>query len=138
MTQKRKGPTVLLDTNFLFVPRDFKIDIFEEIKRLIGNNAQCLITRTVIHELEGLRANAGPSFAREVEFARKLAEKCEKIEDEIIHGEDADDSIIRIASEEGYVVATNDVELRKRLRDSKVPIIFLRQGSYLDSEGYLQ
>jgi len=129
---------VILDTNFLFIPRDFKIDIFEELRGLLGNDARCAVTRTVIHELERLKVDAGPSFVREVDFARQVAERCEIVEDEIKPGEDADDSIIRIASEEGYVVATNDAEFRRRLKDSKVPIIFVRQRAYLDSEGYLQ
>lgn len=138
MTQKRKRQTVILDTNFLFIPRNFKIDIFEELRGLMGNDARCVITRTVILELEQLKASAGPSFGREVNFAQQVAERCEIFEDEIKSGEDADDSIIRVAVEEGYAVATNDAEFRRRLKDSKVPTIFVRQGAYLDSEGYLQ
>jgi len=138
LTRKRPRPTVILDTNFLFIPRDFKIDIFDELRGLLGNDARCVVTRTVIHELERLKGDAGPSFAREVDFARRVAERCEIVEDEIKSGEDADDSIIRVAVDGGYAVATNDAEFRRRLKDSKVPTIFVRQGAYLDSEGYLQ
>jgi rRNA-processing protein FCF1 len=35
----------------------------------------------------------------------------------------------------GAVVATNDIELKKRLRDINVPVVYLREKSKLEVEG---
>ena len=48
-----------------------------------------------------------------------------------------DDVIVRVATKWRCPVATNDRELRKRLRSIGIPVIFLRQRSRLDVEGAL-
>ncbi|MDY7082716.1 MAG: hypothetical protein SXQ77_10000, partial [Halobacteria archaeon] len=47
---------------------------------------------------------------------------------------DADDVIVEMAKEEGSdaKVVTNDTELKNRLLEFNVPVLYLRQKSYLD------
>jgi rRNA-processing protein FCF1 len=46
-----------------------------------------------------------------------------------------DDLIVRLAVYCNYAVATNDSDLRKRLRENNVPVIYLRQKAFLDVDG---
>ncbi|RLI11300.1 hypothetical protein DRO35_05265, partial [Candidatus Bathyarchaeota archaeon] len=46
--------------------------------------------------------------------------------------------ILRVASQLRLPVATNDAELRRRLRKLGLPIIYLREKSKLVVEGYIQ
>ena len=135
---ERHQITVLLDSNFLFIPLKFGVDIFEELKRLLGNNIKCLVTRPVLEELDLLRLGAKPGFLKEIDFARKMAEKCEVFEDSLRTGETVDHSLVRVAIEEGFNVATNDAELRKALKKEGVSVVFLRQRAFLDVDGVIR
>lgn len=68
-------------------------------------------------------------------LALKLAEKCRVVRVEQGFEETHDDVIVRVAKDWGCPVATNDRELRKRLRIISVPVVYLRQKSHLEVEG---
>jgi rRNA-processing protein FCF1 len=130
--------TVLLDSNFLFVPFRFGVDIFEEMKRLFSSNVRCLVSRLVLEELESLKRGAKPKFLKEIDFAVKMAERCETFEDTLRPGETVDQSLVRIARERGFYVATNDAELKRDLRNEGVSVVFLRQKTYLEVDGVIR
>ena len=67
---------VILDSNAFFVPLEFKIDIFEEVRRLVNRNVEFVLLSSVKRELEILASDASPKVKREAFFALKLAEKC--------------------------------------------------------------
>jgi len=127
--------TVLLDSNFLFVPLHQGIDVFEELDRLLEGRVRCVVTRPVVDELERLERDSGPSLRKEARFAISLTERCEVLDEGLLPCETVDDSILRAAKEHGYVVATNDAELRRRLRRNGVAVVYVRQGSQLALEG---
>jgi rRNA-processing protein FCF1 len=52
--------------------------------------------------------------------------------------ETVDDSIVRVALDGPFIVATNDAELRRRLRRVGVSVVFLRQRSHLEIEGVIE
>lgn len=136
----RTGPSaaVILDSNFLFIPLRFGVDIFEEFHRLLGRNVRCIVTTPIIDELRLLRTDAKPSFMKEVDFALGLVDRCEVMEASLDSGETVDDSIVREASDGPFIVATNDAELRRRLRKAGVSVVFLRQRSHLEMEGIIE
>jgi rRNA-processing protein FCF1 len=125
---------VLLDTNFLFIPHRHKIDIFKEIEDLLTPNLNFYLLEANIKELDYMKEKAYPSLLKEIEFAENLTEKCIILKTE---REDSptDDLILQMALEKDIPVATNDKELRKRLKKERIPVIFLRQTSYLELEG---
>jgi len=125
---------VLLDTNFLFIPLRFNVDIFSELERLI-DYYRPLVTTPVLDELKKLGEDAKPSLEREVKFALNLANECSIINVELLEYESVDDHLLRIAKKMNAIVATTDSELRGRLRDEGIPVVYLRQGSYLELEG---
>ncbi len=72
---------------------------------------------------------------QQASLALKLAEKCRIIHVKKVFNETHDDVIVRVTSKWKCPVATNDRELRKRLRNLGVPVIFLRQRRRLELEG---
>jgi uncharacterized protein len=133
----KKAPLkIILDTNALFVPLEFKMDIFEDTKMLLDRNVEFVLLSTVKHELELLAAGEEPKTRRLAVFALRLAEKCSFVAVEE-RGETADDVIVRVAKNWDATVFTNDRELRRRLRDISVPVIYLRQKSRLDIDGLI-
>ena len=134
---KKLGPIkVILDSNAFFVPLEFKIDIFEELRRLLNRNVEYILLSPVKHELEILASGKEPKTRRQAFFALQLAQKCKLVTVEG-NGEVTDDVITRIAKSWDTPVFTNDRELRRRLRDISVPVIYLRQKSRLDIDGLI-
>jgi hypothetical protein len=137
-TPKKKQPIkVILDSNALFVPLEFKIDIFEEVKQLLNRNVEFVLLSTVKRELELLAAKDSPKIRREAFFALKLAEKCKCVPLENDEKLATDDAIVRIAKNWNSPVFTNDRQLKKKLRDISVPVIYVRQKSRLDIDGMI-
>jgi len=112
------------------------MDIFEELGRLLSRNIECILLSPVKHELEVLAAGDKPKLRRQASFALRLAEKCKfvPVQDK---GETTDDIILRIAKSWCVPVFTNDIALKRRLRDISVPVIYLRQKSRLDIDGLI-
>jgi rRNA-processing protein FCF1 len=124
---------VILDTNFLFVPFQLKIDIFKELDRLFGK-AEPVVPATVFEELETL-AKGRSKTAKQASAALELARKCVAADAERLPDESYDDAILRIAKNENCPVATNDANLRKRLREDGVAVVYVRKKSHLVVEG---
>ena len=111
--------TVILDTNALLWQFRSKVDIENELNRLLGAYV-IVIPTSVLKELEYVRD-------RYVKAARKLAERYQIIATEL----KGDESIISLAQSMQAMVVTNDKELRKRLKEQGITVIFMRQGKYL-------
>ena len=125
---------VILDSNFLMMPIQFHIDVFRELDELLNQKVETVTPSPVYEEIK--RIACGKSkLAKEAKLALKIAEKSEVFEVKLGPGESTDDLIVRLASEWGCLVATNDRELRRKLRDLTVPVIYLRQKSRLAIEG---
>jgi rRNA-processing protein FCF1 len=125
---------VILDSNALFTPLEFKIDVFEATERLLGRSVEFVLLSAVKRELELLATEGSPKLRRMAVFALHLAEKCRFVAVEDC-GEQVDDVIVRVAKSWSSAVFTNDRVLKKRLRDISVPVIYVRQKSRLDIDG---
>jgi rRNA-processing protein FCF1 len=137
VASQRKEPfKVILDANALFVPLEFKLDIFEQTRELLGRNVDFVLLSAVKHELDLLASGDEPKLRRQASFALRLAEKCRLVAVEGC-GEAVDDVVVRVAKSWGAVVFTNDRLLRRRLRDISVPVIYLRQKTRLDIDGLI-
>jgi uncharacterized protein len=133
---KKEPLKVILDSNALFVPLEFKIDIFEELKRLLNRNVEFILLSSVKHELELLAAKDATKIRRQADYALRLAEKCKFVAVEA-REEQTDDSIVRIAKSWNAPVFTNDRQLKGRLRDISVPVIYVRQKTRLVIDGLI-
>jgi len=126
---------VILDSNFLFIPFQFQVDIFEELPKLLNQRLDLVILSPTQVELQEKAKRGSPKTRKRTSLALELAEKCHLVTVEQDFGETPDDVIVRVAAEWKCPVATNDKALRKRLRDISVPVIYLRQKSRLEMEG---
>jgi len=126
---------VILDSNALFVPIQFKIDIFNDLERLLNRNFELILLSPVKRELEALAEKGSPKMRKNASYALKLAEKCKYVE--VGASALTDDIIVKIAKEWGFPVFTNDRQLKKRLRDISVPVIYVRQKSRLEIDGMI-
>ena len=125
-------PKVLFDTNFLLLPVRVGIDVKSELNRLLGAY-QIVIPSAVIQELEEIK-DKNSKTSRAVAFTKRLPPH-EIIRTQLKKGETVDDLIIRTAKKRNFIVATADLELKRRLRDQNIPVIYLRQKRVLALEG---
>jgi len=126
---------VVLDANFFFVALQFNIDVFTELADLLNRRFEPIILSSTQKELQGLAESRSPKLQKQAQLALRLAKKCRVISVEKGLKETYDDVIVRVSAECKSPVATNDRELRKRLRKVGVPVIFLRQKQHLEMEG---
>jgi len=135
-TTTRKTIRVILDSNALFVPIQLKIDIFQELKTLLNRNFELVLLKPIQQELERLAREGSPQTRKKALYALKLADKC-RIVDVKEDAASPDDIILQTASRWSYPVFTNDRELREKLRNINVPVIYVRQKSRLEIDGRL-
>lgn len=134
---KKQTLKVIADSNVLFVPLQFKIDIFSELRQVLNRNFELVLLSPVKRELETLAEKSSPKMRKNASFALSLAEKCTYVKVPESVQEPTDDAILRIAREWKVPVFTNDKLLRKRLRDINVPVIYLREKSRLEIDGLI-
>jgi len=125
---------VLLDSNFLMIPLELHIDVFQEIQNLLGKRVEFILIKPVYDELQTLSMGSS-KVSRQAAYALKLAQRCRTMNVEAKARESTDYVIARVAKEKGAIVATLDLELRKRLRNISVPVIYLRERSRLEVDG---
>jgi rRNA-processing protein FCF1 len=128
---------VILDSNALFVPFQFKIDIFDCLEQLLERNFELILLSPVKRELEVLAKKSSPKMRKNAVYALQLAAKCRYVEVDAPASALTDDVIVKIAGEWKAVVFTNDRQLKQRLRDISVPVIYVRQKSRLEIDGMI-
>jgi uncharacterized protein len=135
--KKSQTLKVILDSNAFFIPLEFRIDIFGEVERLLNRRVDFVLLSPVKLELEVLSSKDSPKIRRQAFFALKISEKCIYVPVEEVEKITTDDAIIKVAKAWNSPVFTNDSQLRKRLRDISVPVIYLRQKSRLVIDGLI-
>jgi len=127
---------ILLDTNFLLIPSQFGVDIFQEIDRIISRKFELILFKGIIDELKQI-AKQSAKRQKEVSIALELSNRCKLIEinSKTQFLRTVDEIILHLAVENKWIVATNDRKLRKKLRSYQIPIIFLRKKAFLSIEG---
>ena len=124
---------VVFDTNMLLLAVQKPLDVFSEVERVLNAAYKPVILRSTLEELMHLAEAGKPKERAESRLALELARRCELIDFE--YPGNADGAIIEYARKHRVVVATNDIELRRRLRRLGVPVIFLRGFDHLEIEG---
>lgn len=120
---------VLMDANALMIPAQFRVDIFDELRSLIGAY-ELFVLQEVVDELKGLARGKGRDGTA-ARHALMLAERCTTVECGETTGT-VDDHIIGFARSNGCLVLTNDRGLRNRLLADKIPVISLKGQKKLD------
>ncbi|UCG95585.1 MAG: hypothetical protein JSV92_00870 [archaeon] len=120
---------IILDTNFLLLPDRFGVDIFSELERVVGGSYEVFTIEPVMRELRGLAREKGKD-AGAAKVGLQLVEKMD-VKTLKTRESDADKAILELARKEGFVVATQDIELRKKTRARGGKVIYLRAKQYL-------
>ena len=121
---------VALDTNMLLSIQQLKIDVFWEIEQRLGKT-RFFLTKQVKDELD-LVEKRGEKEALQVTIAKKAMEK-NSVEVIIVEAENADDSLLKLAKK-GVFIATNDKELRKRIKTIRGKSIYLKKKKLIEIE----
>lgn len=115
---------VFLDTNFLTLPHMFKVDVFEEVGRLVPEEHRLYTTTGVVGELESLARGGGELAAAARVALRLLGQKGvvvvadDKPVDEALFG--------RVRENNSVIVCTSDRNLKRKLIKSGAEVISLR------------
>ena len=119
---------IILDTNFLLGVFELKVDIFAEIDRVCHFPYTLYILDRSIDEVENLIKSSLLSKRQAAKVALQLI-KLKNIQ--ILDTKDSrmvDDILVDL---DGYIVATIDMELKRRLRKKGTQIITIRQKKYV-------
>ncbi len=130
----KKKTKVILDTNFLFIPGDLGVDIFTEIQKIMSEPYELCVMDATINELEkimattskqkqGLNAKLGLILVKQKNL-KTINSSFKNY---------ADQSILEYAAKnpEKTIVATQDKDLKNKLKKIPTRIITLRQKKYL-------
>jgi len=119
---------VLLDTNFLLNMLRYKVDFsaFYDLEE----NIELFVSSEVLREIKSL-ANKKTKEGRLATVALKLIET-RKIRVVQSLKKKVDEDLIVLAKKEGFIVATNDKDLKEKLKKENVRIICLRNKKKIE------
>ncbi|MDD2411251.1 MAG: twitching motility protein PilT [Candidatus Methanomethylophilaceae archaeon] len=110
---------VILDTNALLMPFEVKLNLDLAVRQVLGD-VHFIVPGPIIGELKRLEHKFS---AVALELARRY---------EIVQTESSGDAaVIELAQRTKAYVLTNDKELRRKLRNAGVPVMYLRSGTHL-------
>ncbi|QQG39805.1 MAG: nucleotide-binding protein [Candidatus Aenigmatarchaeota archaeon] len=124
---------VVLDANFLMIPGQFGIDVFGEIRRILGGSYTLAVPEAVVIELVSISRGKSKD-AKAAKLALQLVEK-KNVHIVPHHEKKADSAIEEMASEGDTVVATQDKPLQSALRKRGTPLITMKGRAHLELEG---
>jgi rRNA-processing protein FCF1 len=116
------------------IPFQFNVDIIDELEKALPSY-DLTTPKFVIDELNGLKKNEKSKIRVNASLALKIA-KSNSITIKNIslnENESVDDGLIRISK----VLATNDIELKKRAKEKGITVVYLRQKRYISIDGKL-
>ena len=116
---------IVLDTNIILDTIKFKVDLFAELKRICNFNCTIAILDKTLKELEN-KPNSKLAF----ELLKKKKVKIIKTDKGYV-----DKLLLKL--NKNYIIATNDKELKNKLKKDNKKIITLRQKKYLITENVL-
>lgn len=121
---------VLIDANALMMPSQFRIDLFEELRMLLGSYEPVVLSG-VMNELAGLTKAKGRDGAA-ARWGLTLAEKCSRVESTEMESESVDAQVIEYAAKNACLVVTNDRRVREALLARGIGVISLRKQKKLE------
>jgi len=117
---------ILLDTNFLLAMYQFKVDIFSQIDKISTFEYElCVIDKTldelknIVEKQKGKNKDAAKIAIKVIAIKNIKVIKTKS-------NKHTDDVIVDLSGSD-FIVATQDKELRARLKQRNVPIILLRK-----------
>lgn len=138
---------VVIDSNFILLPFQFKVNYLNEIRGHVEGRLKFIVFQQILDELEAKKKrepnatkfdrllNSGLSYLEKnkenyaIDFIDSVKTKDETTDDFLLR------KSIELKAESNTVfLATNDSNLRDKSRELGISIIFLRQKKYLSFE----
>lgn len=113
---------IVLDTNFCLIPFQFKVDIFSELERIIDEEFRMFIPFACIEELRTKKFGIA---------AIDLIEQKNVFVVDAPAAKTVDDKVIALALKERAVVATQDMDLKRKAKKEGIPVVTLRSKKHL-------
>ena len=140
---------IILDSNFILLPFQFKIDYLKDIRENMAGKTSFIVYQQILDELKAKekRFPNRTSFKKNLDAGLNYLNHNKNLydiqfdESRKLEHETSDDFLIRkcisLKSEDYRVfLATNDKELRKRAVNHKIFTICMRQKKFIDVEGF--
>ena len=121
---------VLLDANALMMPAQFSIDLFDELRNIIGG-FEPIVLHSVLRELEGLTRAKGRNGAA-ARLGLTMGERCTIAEDGDESAGSVDAQVIDYAIRHKCLVVTNDRRVRDELFAHGIGVISMRKQKKLE------
>lgn len=123
---------ILLDTNFLLIPYQFKVDIFSEIGRICNFKYKLCIVDKTLEELKKIIANSRGKHGKAAILALIMLDQ-KKAGIIKSREKNVDEAILETAAKakKTYIVATQDAGLKRELKKKGVQLIVLKGKSHL-------
>ena len=131
---------ILIDTNFLLIPAAFNVDIFSEFNRLFPINTLFILDKST-SELKNIELKQKGKYRQQAKIGLQMLKKYRiniiKTEKHINAYKSTskilsvDDLIVDFAIKGNYIVATQDKEIKAKLKKHNKKSIILRQKKYL-------
>ena len=122
---------ILLDTNFLMINAQFRVDIFSEIERICNFNYKLYVLDKTVDELKYIIEKQKGKH----KGAAKIGLQLLKIKNVNViktnASEKTDDIIVEYAYKKDYLVATQDKDLKRKLINQGATTIILKQKKVL-------
>jgi len=116
------------------IPFQFNIDIIDELEKAFPS-FDLIAPQFVVSELKGLSKNKKSKIRVNATLALKIINSPSiKIKNiPLKENESVDDALIRISK----ILATNDIQLKKRAKEKEIVVAYLRQKRYISIDGML-
>ncbi len=125
---------IFVDTNALFIPIQFKIDLKEAIFEIIDEPFEIYVPDICIQELKyKLERTNSVKEKRDINFALNYSKQFKQYKTaEYPKGTDTDTILLNESIKKSAIVITNDKKLRLRLIKNNIPVISIRGNKRLE------
>mgnify|MGYP006301546895 CR=1 FL=1 len=133
---------VFLDANFLLIPVQFQVDIYQEFDQLLPHPYKLIVLKPIIKELKQKlhREPTQKKLKQQIRLALQILDKspCQIREVPFSKNTHVDDFLIEITRNhqtkfpnDKVYLASNDKELRQKASNAHIRTVYLRKKRYL-------
>ncbi len=127
--------TVILDTNFLVDCLAWKVDFFSELGRILPFAYRLVAVDKTLDELDTVITEGKQDVKIGARLAKQLILK-KRIGLIQTDKKGYTDTLILKAAGKESIVATQDQDLKRRLKAKGIPVIIIRQKKFLEFTGH--
>jgi rRNA-processing protein FCF1 len=123
--------TIILDTNFLVDCLGWKVDFFSELERILPYNYKLAVVDKSVDELDSIAKEAKGGDKIGARLAKQVIAKG-RISIIKTDRKGYTDTLILRAAGRDTIIATQDQELKRRLKAKGIPVVVIRQKRFLE------